>query len=539
MTNDPHRSAQGRRTRFVALGLALLILLPVASIPLANAQAATLPPIGTTTSDIGALRAAGAPPAYASYWAGEWMSEHGWGGFDRAMRDAKAAGVTPVVYWYYWGDHISPACVENGCDGRDRAEWLSLTDQLADHLRTTLGGSEVIVVLENEFNKAGIADSYAPTFDSRLSSVARTIKAVPGTKIVVGFGAWGEQSWEKFPKTIAESDYIGFQMMRASTRDTEASYRGAAERTAYFTGFIAQKFAKPSFLYDLALSSYPDARWATLQAETLDAIFQKLASEGSTGLKGVVYRSLNDHYMDPKNYYGHAESHWGLRTSSGAAKPALAVWLKHATSSVSVTVEAPVLPSTTVTVAAPAPAPAPTPPAPFAPQFHGVTGNAYWVQTSVRSDRAIASVCAIVDGGACQPLERKSYGYADSFYVRKDAKVVFRATAADGAVATSPAYVWPSATLATATVTTVAAPTAKFTPYDGNTHWVQAKVTSDQKVASVCATVNGGTCHALSYRWWGAWANDVPAPTGSKVVFHAKLADGTIARSTTYTWPVN
>ncbi|HVM45723.1 MAG TPA: PKD domain-containing protein [Candidatus Thermoplasmatota archaeon] len=609
----PDRTSRRSRLRaLVATGSILLLVAPALALPAAAAQPASLPAIGITTGDIGALRAAGAPPGYASYWAGEWMAQHGWGGFNNAMKTAKANGVTPVVYWYYWGDSISPACVESGCNSRDMQEWLLLTDQLAAQLRTTMGGSEVIVVLENEFNKGGITGDYAPTFDSHLAGVAKTLKGVPGVKIVIGYGAWGESSWEKFPKTLALSDYVGYQMMRASTRDSEASYRAAAERSVYFSDFIAKKFNKPSFLYDVALSSYPDARWEKIQAETLDAMLGRLTTSGNTGLKGVVYRELTDHWMDPKNYYGLAESHWGLRTQDGAPKPAYDVWLKHAKGQAA---EAPQVPgvslntppvavlrvnvtglvatfdaspsfdangdaltyriefgdgasatgpratrayaaagtykatltvsdgranatttATVVTLGA------------FSANFTGVTGNNYWVQTSATGNRAIASVSASVNGGAWQPLAAKSYGYAASFHVPNGSKVVFRATSVDGASVTSPAYSWPSAKLATTSTTTTAtttsttstatAPKATFTPYDGNTYWVQTKVASTQKVTSVCASLNGGACQTLPQRSWGAWANDIPAPTGTKVVFTAKLADGSTVRSSTYTWPV-
>jgi hypothetical protein len=501
-------------------------LLLTASIPAAEA-ATGIPPMGMSVGDIAALKAAGATPRYGSFWVGEWMMSSGWSGFDNAMSTAKAAGVTPVVYWYYWGDSISPSCVQNGCSSKTRSEWTAMTSTLASHLRSTLGGAEVLIVLENEFNKNGITDSwYAPTFDAHLEAVAKTLKGVSGAKLVLGLGGWGEQQWTSFPRSAAQSDYIGFQAMRASTRDSESSYRAVADKSAYFTNLIAQKFNKPSFLYDLALSSYPDARWATLQAQTLDAIFAKLVSSGSTGLQGVVYRELKDHYMDPKNYFGNAESHWGLRTSSNAAKPAFDVWLKYAKG----TAPAP--------APSPAPSPTPTPPGAFSPTFSGVKGNEWWVQASVSASEPLAGVCATVNGGACQALSLRSYGWAASFRVPAGSTVAFRATSQDGDTATSGGYRWPDAAPVSAAPTPAPTGTATFAPHDGNAWWVQAKVSSPQGVKSVCATVNGGGCQALSYKSWGSWAGSFNAPTGSKVVFRATLNNGAVVSSATYTWPV-
>lgn len=519
--SSTHANKERTYGRFAAAFAVALLL--TASLPAAEA-ATGVPPMGMSAGDIAALKAAGATPRYASFWVGEWMASSGWAGLDNALKTAKAAGVTPVVYWYYWGDSISPSCVQHGCGSKNRAEWTSMTGTLASHLRTHLGGSEVLVVLENEFNKNGITDSwYAGSFDAQLESVAKTLKGVPGVKIVLGLGGWGEQHWTSFPRSAAQSDYIGFQAMRASTRDSESSYRAVADKSAYFTNYIAQKFNKPSFLYDLALSSYPDARWATIQAQTLDAIFAKLVTSGNTGLQGVVYRELKDHYMDPANYYGWAESHWGLRTSSGANKPAFDVWLKYA--------------KATATTPEPSPEPQPTQPTPpaFSATFSGVKGNEWWVQASVSSSKSVTGVCAMVNGGSCKALSLRSYGWAASFQVPSGATVVFRATSSAGETATSGGYRWPDATPVSAGPTG----TATFTPMDGNAWWVQAKVSSPQGVKSVCASVNGGACHALSYKSWGAWATSTSAPSGSKVVFKATLHNGALVTSAAYTWPVD
>src|SRR5207249_11400449 len=61
--------------------------------------------------------AQGLPMTYGSLWAGSWNQpeKYGWGGIQTQLQAAKAAGVTPVIQWWYWGDDISPSCVENGC----------------------------------------------------------------------------------------------------------------------------------------------------------------------------------------------------------------------------------------------------------------------------------------------------------------------------------------------------------------------------------------------------------------------------------------
>ena len=299
----------------------------LASVPV-QGQSPPLPGLGMDQGSVKGLQDGGAPPVYGSYWVGHWMAKYGWGGFDNALASAKATGVTPVVYWYYWGDSISPSCVENGCDGRSKAEWVSMTQTLADKVRDALGGAPAIIVLENEFNKGGVTSStYAPTFDAYLEARAKTLKAVPGVHVSLGFGSWGEDVWSRFPKAMAASDSIGFQLMRASTRDSEAQYRGAPDKIASVLAHVKAISGKPAFLYDVALSSYPDATWRGVQADTLGEILERRPEYGQNGLVGMVYRELKDNpSMGTHNYYGIAEQFWGLRDTHGNPKPAWDAW---------------------------------------------------------------------------------------------------------------------------------------------------------------------------------------------------------------------
>lgn len=310
--------------RVLAAGVVLLLLtvaMPVQS------QASPSVRLGMDMGSVAALSAAGAPPSYGSYWAGAWLASSGWSGVENALRDARETGTTPVIYWYYWGDSISPSCVEDGCNGRSKAQWVTMTATLAQKIRDAMGGAETLVVLENEFNKGGISDpSYAPTFDAYLAARASELHEVPGVKVVLGFGGWGESAWNRFPLAIAESEMVGFQLMRASTRDSEHSYRGAPDRIADLLASVQSASGKAAFLYDLALSSYPESSYASVQRDTLAAILGRGSEYASDGLVGIVYRELRDNpSMGTHNYYGIAEQYWGFFSGS-TAKPAWPVW---------------------------------------------------------------------------------------------------------------------------------------------------------------------------------------------------------------------
>lgn len=315
-----------------ALAVAMLL---ITALPVHAQEASTgTVALGSSNNSAAELASAGAPATFSSYWVGEWMAASGWGGLESMLKSAKAGGRTPVLYWYYWGDSISPSCVENGCNSRDRAEWDSLTTTLASKIQTIMQGSPTYVVLENEFNKGGITDaSYAPTFDTYLEEKALELKSVSGVKIVLGYGSWGESAWGKFPKAIAASDMVGFQIMRASTDpshqgDAMTYYRGAPDKIASVLAHIRTLSpGKDAFLYDVALSSYPDASWERAQNDTLSQIFARRAEYAENGLRGLVYREVRNVNMSPANYFGYAEREWGLKNQSGAPKLAWSTWL--------------------------------------------------------------------------------------------------------------------------------------------------------------------------------------------------------------------
>ena len=90
---------------------------------------------------------------------------------------------------------------------------------------------------------------------------------------------------------------------------------------------------------------------------------------------------------------------------------------------------------------APTAAPAPTFTATFAPKS---IGNDWWIETAVtQSSQSVSKVEASLNGGAYVQLPMDSWGtYAKSISAPNGTHVVFRATSASGAVATSAAYTW-------------------------------------------------------------------------------------------------
>ncbi|HUR61129.1 MAG TPA: PKD domain-containing protein [Candidatus Thermoplasmatota archaeon] len=319
-----------KRTLIALMSLGLLM----GALPLAGSAAATTEPMGfgMEASSVAAQTAAGVKPDYGSFWIGPWTLSSGWGSADTQLTNMKNAGVTPAVHFYYWGDDISPDCVENGCWSslhnaqKDRAHWQTLAQQMTDHFNSKMGGKPVLVFLESEFNKGGIS-SYEP-FDGYMADKAAFIHAqYPAAKVVLAFGNWGSDKWQNFDRAAAQSDYTGIQGLRGSTHQDLRGYGTLYEGIQTGVDRLQLLFHKPIVITDVALSSYPEPDWLQPQADTLGELFVHKAELKAAGVQALIYRSWKDSpNMNLANYYGMAERYWGLTNANGM-KPAAQVWI--------------------------------------------------------------------------------------------------------------------------------------------------------------------------------------------------------------------
>ena len=282
---------------------------------------------GFDANSVHRARGLGMPVAYGSTWAGAWNQKWGWNGVEEDLRRAKAAGVVPVVQWWYWGDDISPSCVERGCQDRyhgvqkDKATWSRMSNELAD-LIVGVGGpdSRALVVIETEFNKNGI-ENYEP-FDGYLAEQA-AIFHQRGLRVVVGFGNWGQPLWKNFDRAIAAADLLGTMALQSSVRDG-LTYLSGADQLIHAAQYFQQTFAKRT-LVDFAFSSYPEPSYELYQDTVIRDIFRRMDTFRAAGVEGMIWRMLaDDPGFDVSNYHGMAERHWGLLHADGSPKPAFA-----------------------------------------------------------------------------------------------------------------------------------------------------------------------------------------------------------------------
>ena len=323
-----HAPRGGRR---LADKLRLALFAAVCAVAAAPSTASAQMKFGFDADSIPKARQLGMPVAYASAWAGAWNQKWGWKDVERKLRAAKDAGVVPVVQWWYWGDDISPACVERGCNDRyegvwkDKATWTRLSNELADLIVTVMGpDSGALVITETEFNKNGIED-YEP-FDGFLADQAAIFHARK-LKVVLGFGNWGKSQWRNFDRAVASADLLGTQILRSSIRDS-VTYLSGADVLLQGALYNQQTFRKPTFITDFAFSSYPEPSYLNDQDTVVRDVFARMDEFRAAGVEGMIWRMLlDDPQFDTSNYHGEAERHWGLLHADGTAKPAFMPFL--------------------------------------------------------------------------------------------------------------------------------------------------------------------------------------------------------------------
>ncbi|HXG54259.1 MAG TPA: hypothetical protein VNJ03_02680 [Vicinamibacterales bacterium] len=269
--------------------------------------------------------AQGMPVSYGSMWAGSWNQRWGWDGIRSQLAAAKASGVTPVIQWWYWGDDISPSCVEQGCwDARqgvqkDKVTWARMSKELADLVVDTVGpNSGAVIIVETEFNKNGI-ESYE-AFDGYLVDHAGIFHN-RNLSVVIGFGSWGQSLWRNFDRAAAAADMLGTMVLQSSVRDS-STYLAGPDLLISSAHELRTMFGKPVFVTDFGFSSYPEPSYAAHQDTVIKMIFARMPELKAAGVQGMVWRMLSDDpTFDTSNYHGMAERSFGLLRADGTLKP--------------------------------------------------------------------------------------------------------------------------------------------------------------------------------------------------------------------------
>lgn len=277
----------------------------------------------------------GVEPDLGQTWAGAWNLYQGWDPVDRHLETARENNITPVIQVFYWGNDLSKRCLQHGCEARggiqlSEAGWARLLDQLGERLDETMEGREAIVVLEPEFNKGHVA-TYEP-LDAMLADRALQMQeAYPNATVALGLGGWAPRSWDTWDRAMEASDVVSVQLMRGATVDDRDTYLSSADTLAGHAERAHQLSGKPVMITDIALATWPEPEYRDEQAQVIGDLVdpETLSRLKAAHVKGIVYRAIVDQpSATTAEYYGQAETTWGLVDEDGTPKPALETWVQ-------------------------------------------------------------------------------------------------------------------------------------------------------------------------------------------------------------------
>jgi hypothetical protein len=166
-------------------------------------------------------------------------------------------GYTPIFIVYWYGDDISQDFVKN-----NKKEYFEFIRKVHDYI-TKVDGKKYII-LNPEFNQNGV-ENWSGFNDYLIKSYE--ILKTSDREIGIGIGDFGiynttfdTYNWETFDKSINQSierfDFISFQEMRATSRNSENEIKNTPYRSLELARYLHKKYKKPTFLAYLAISSY-------------------------------------------------------------------------------------------------------------------------------------------------------------------------------------------------------------------------------------------------------------------------------------------
>lgn len=256
----------------------------------------------------------GVPHAFTQAWIGgdgwtDWMKPDGIG-------KMKAAGLTPELIHYFFGDPVlSDVQARKGA-------FLADIDKLAAVIAESGVGDQVIVTLEPEYNQGEVA-----TWEGWNDLMIEAIHRLHATGAKVGLlpGDWDIEHVTPISmgRAAALADFVAFQEMRASTRDTPEDARQVVSKAIRFAHFLSRKFLKPVRWGYVMVSDY--GGWTYEQRDVVVELCERHKELEDAGVVAVSWMS----YMDSpgaSGYFNEGEAHKGLKFSDGTPKPAFEVW---------------------------------------------------------------------------------------------------------------------------------------------------------------------------------------------------------------------
>jgi len=234
-------------------------------------------------------------------------------------KDIVKRGYTPIFIIYWLRDDTSPNFIKN-----HKKEYFSFLKKCKNYLNKIKG--KKYIILNPEYNENGTESwSGFNNFMKKSYNILKTKNNIIG----YGLGDFGDyektfdynnfNSFDKSFKAVKYFDFIGFQEMRALTRNTKSEMLNTPYRTLEFAIYLHKKYKKPTFLAYLSISSYKNAK---IQEKIYKRFAQLLPIfKKEANLIGFNIFHLFDRPQQV-GYFKEAEKYFGLIDNKGNKKPA-------------------------------------------------------------------------------------------------------------------------------------------------------------------------------------------------------------------------
>jgi hypothetical protein len=257
----------------------------------------------------------GLPLGFSQSWvgSGDWASWY----TSSAIAGVRKAGLTPEAIHYFFGDPVL-----SDVQARSAA-YLADIDALGDVLQKSGVGDQTIVTLEPEFNQGEVA-TWDGWNDLMIDAIGR-LHTKAGARVGLLAGDWDidHAVTISMGRAAAKADFVAFQEMRASTRDTPDDAKQVVSHAIRFSHYLSRKFLRPVRWGYLMVSDY--GGWAAAQRDVVIELCERKQELADAGVVAVSWMS----YLDSpgsEGYFGEGEAHKGLKYADATPKPAFAVW---------------------------------------------------------------------------------------------------------------------------------------------------------------------------------------------------------------------
>lgn len=233
-------------------------------------------------------------------------------------------GFTPIFILYWYRDDISRGYVK-----KTETEYFNFLKKFNNYLNNIKG--KKYIILNPEYNQNRVENW--KEFNYYLLKSYSLLKK-KDRELGIGIGDFGiynttfdVNNWQTFNNSleiaIRKFDFISFQEMRATSRNSEYDIKNTPYRSLELARYLYKKYKKPTFLAYLAISSY--------QSSSQDFVFKRFAQLMPLFKKEAKLIGFNIfHLWDTPQQVGYFlknEQYFGILTKDGKKKKSF-FWFK-------------------------------------------------------------------------------------------------------------------------------------------------------------------------------------------------------------------